>query len=378
MSQLEIIDEGILFINPDPTYHHVSAFFPSIVQLSDQEFICLYQIGEGIYAADSNIALQRSVDGGASWSEEGLIYDRSKDERPWSYHGSFVSRMSDGTLVACPFRADRSDPKQPFFNDSGGLMPIDPLIQLSKDNGKSWTDPSPLNLPEEKQATAAQSVIELADGRWWAAFDLWATFDDHNPYKPCMVAFTSDDQGESWKDRVVMADGATDGKGYWHGRPLRLSDDRLFSLLWSADMTRPDSGPIDLPIHCATADAAGREWTTPKPTQIPGQTNCTAQLPDGRLAAIYTWREAEQPGFMVVISDDGGQTWDLKNQVRVWDATGWTHIGLSIPDLYPRSHDTIAFGAPSIMTLMNGEVLACWWCTYASQVHTRWARLKVG
>ena len=165
MALLEIVNEGILYINPDPAYHHVSAFFPSIVQLSDQELICLYQFGEGIYAADSTIALQRSVDGGETWSEEGLLYDRSKDD---------------------------------------------------------------------------------------------------------------------------------------------------------------------------------------------------------------------QPGFMVVLSNDGGHTWDLENQIRIWDATGWTHIGLNRPKIYPRSHDTIAFGAPSIITMMNGDLFASWWCTYASQVHTRWARIRAG
>ena len=266
MSRLEIIDEGILYINPNPAYRNPAAFFPNIVQLSDQEFICLYQIGEGMYSIDSNIALQRSIDGGVTWRDEGILYDLSKDDRPWSYHSTFVSQMSDGTLVACPFRADRSDPAQPFFNDTGGLIAIEPLFLVSKDNGLSWTDPVPMALQEPLQSTPAQSIIELADGRWLAAFDLWTTFDDHRPYQPCMVTFASDDQGQTWKDRVVMADGAADGKGFWHGRPLRLSDDRLFSLLWSADMTEPAKGPVDLPIHYTCADASG----------IPVQT-----LPDG-------------------------------------------------------------------------------------------------
>ena len=44
---------------------------------------------------------------------------------------------------------------------------------------------------------------------------------------------------------------------------------------------------------------------------------------------------------MAVLSEDGGET---------WDATGWTRIGLNNADKYPRSHDTIAFGAPTLMT----------------------------
>ena len=55
----------------------------------------------------------------------------------------------------------------------------------------------------------------------------------------------------------------------------------------------------------------------PQPTTLPGQTNWPEHLTDWSLAAIYTLREAEQPGFMVVLSTDLGQSWDIANQVRV-------------------------------------------------------------
>ncbi|UCF07358.1 MAG: hypothetical protein JSW28_06805, partial [Thermoplasmata archaeon] len=61
--------------------------------------------------------LLRSTDGGVTWSDEGNLYDTSLDDRPYSYHGTFVSRLHDGALVVFPFRADRSDPHQPFFSD---------------------------------------------------------------------------------------------------------------------------------------------------------------------------------------------------------------------------------------------------------------------
>ena len=56
--------------------------------------------------------------------------------------------------------------------------------------------------------------------------------------------------------------------------------------------------------------------------------------------------------------------------------TGWTQIGLDCPDRYPRSHDTIAFGAPSLITTTDGRLFASWWCTYASLTHCRWARIE--
>jgi hypothetical protein len=192
-----------------------------------------------------------------------------------------------------------------------------------------------------------------------------------------MLAMTSADRGRTWRAMKVMADGAPIGKGFWHSKSIRLHDDRLFTLYWAADMTQPEKGPINLPIHYAITAPNADHWPMPQLTNLPGQTNWPAQLPDGTLAAIYTLREANQPGFLVALSNDDGQSWDLENQVRVWDATGWTHLGISSPDKYPRSHDTIAFGAPTLITTQEGDLYASWWCTYASLTHIRWARLRV-
>jgi hypothetical protein len=210
-----------------------------------------------------------------------------------------------------------------------------------------------------------------------ATFDQWHGYDDDRPYNPVMLAMTSSDRGHTWSSLTVMADGATIGKGFWHGKSIRLQDDRIFTLYWAADMTQPELGAVNLPIHFAVSDVAAHHWPMPQPTDLPGQTNWPTQLPDSTLAAIYTRREGEQPGFFVVLSNDGGATWDVENQVQVWDATGWTHLGISSPDRYPRSHDTIAFGAPTLMTTLAGDLYASWWCTYASLTHIRWARLRV-
>jgi hypothetical protein len=62
--------------------------------------------------------------------------------------------------------------------------------------------------------------------------------------------------------------------------------------------------------------------------------------------------------------------------VRLWDATGWTHLGINAPEVYPHSHDTVAFGAPTLLATLEGDLYASWWCTYASITHIRWARLR--
>ena len=375
MPNLELIDSGILYINPDPAHYHVFASHAHPLQLTEQEWIATYQRGDGMYAANMNIALTRSLDGGVTWQHQGFIHDRRGDDRPYSYHDGFLSQMGDGTLVT--FRADRSQPDQPMFSPSGGLIDNEPVLFFSQDQGHTWSQPQPMTLPAGLVATPASTITELADGRWLATFDQWHGYTDDRPYKPIMLACTSSDRGRTWTSMQIMADGAAIGKGFWHGKSLRLRDDRLFTLYWAADMTQPDKGAVNLPIHYAITAADAAVWPMPQPTNLPGQTNWPAQLPDGTLAAIYTLREAEQPGFFVALSHDLGESWDLEHQVRVWDTTGWTTLGISSPDKYPRSHDTVAFGAPTLTATSEGELYASWWCTYASLTHVRWARLRV-
>jgi len=97
MSHLHIVNDGVLYINPDPAHYHVSASFPNVVQLSEKEYVCIHQRGDGMYAANSNISLLRSLDGGVTWEDEGYLHNTSRDDRPYSYHATFWSRMQDGT-----------------------------------------------------------------------------------------------------------------------------------------------------------------------------------------------------------------------------------------------------------------------------------------
>ena len=95
------------------------------------------------------------------------------------------------------------------------------------------------------------------------------------------------------------------------------------------------------------------------------------------MAVVYTVRETHPPGFFAACSQDGGLTWDLDNQIQVWDATGRDKIGTDASESYPRSHDTIAFGAPMAIRLADGDILATFWCTEVSVTQIRFARLRV-
>ena len=279
MSNLELVDAGIMYINPDPAHGTVFALHQSPCQLSAKELLCVFQRGTGLYAPDNMLGVLRSLDGGVTWTDEGFLYDGSGDARPCSYHGGMLTRMRDGVLVNMTIRVDRSRPGQKMFSDVGGIIENEPVFFLSTDGGHTWDGPRLFPLPDDLIATPACSIVELEDGAWLATFDRWFGYDEPKAYKPLMLAFRSPDGGGSWDEPVVMADGEPEGKGYWHGKTIQLADGRLYTLYWTADMTDPDKGPQGIALHCATADGRGREWTRPKPTNLVGQTNWPGSLP---------------------------------------------------------------------------------------------------
>lgn len=366
---LEIIDSGVIYRNLNPGYDTIFAAFPHPVELRANELVCTYQRGKALYATDLTFGLVRSMDGGHTWRDEVEICRPWQDARPYSYHDPFLTKFGD-TLVIAAFRTDRSDSDRPLFNDAtGGLTNVESILTRSRDGGRTWSPPEVVALPDDGVFTPSSSIIELANGQWFWAFDRWHGFDEPGPYQPRMVAFFSDDEGRSWGNPIDMT-GTAAGKGFWHGKVIRLRDDRLFVTYWSAEMSTMEN----LPVHSAFGSSDGRAWSEPAPTSLPGQTQCPVQLADGTFAVIYTGRELERPGFFVATSTDG-RHWDLENQVRLWDATGRATLGVSAPDAYPRSHDTIAFGAPSLIRLENGDLLVAFWCTEMSVTHLRYVRL---
>lgn len=373
MKRIEILENKTLFRNPRPGHQVINGYLPFVVALSERELICVYRQGLAFYSNDGVLAVLRSTDGGGTWQQEGPLWDPKNDDQPYAYSAPFLARLRDGKLVLAAFRAVFSKERLMVNPDTGGFLPVETVFFRSSDGGRNWSAPEPLNLPSGVLADLSGPVVELNDGTWFLPFDIAKPYDDPNPVKPKMAGFFSRDEGKTWGDMVTFADGAPQQKGHWHGRVVRLDDGRLFTMVWTQD---GNTGRF-IDLHRTVSDVNGRSWDTPQPTGIPGQTNFAVDLGNGKMFAVYTAREVAPPGIRGVMSDDGGQTWDVENSIVLWDATGRETIGVAARNVYPQSHDVIAFGRPQASRSMDGHVLVSFWCTEACLTQVQFCRICV-
>jgi hypothetical protein len=327
-----------------------------------------------MYSLDGRIALLRSTDGGATWAQEHLVWDAKDDDRPYSYGSPRGMRLSDGTLVVSAHRWTPTGVEDRMFNaDTGGSARGQAVLFRSSDGGSTWSPPEIPDIPDDGLGDLCAGILELPDGRWFMPCEVWKAWDDPSPLHIKGFAVFSDDRGKTWGGRVDLPGAKETDRMYSHTRYTRMLDGRIAGLQWTQDV----GATRNFDLRLIVSDTTGTRWDTLQPTGLMGQTSGLADVGDGLLAAIYTSRDSMNPGMNVVLSADGGETWDVDNQVMVWDAVGQEYLGVVHKPQYPASHDNIAFGTPGVARLPDGRLIVSWWCTQACVTHIRFALLTV-
>lgn len=363
---LEITDQGIL-----SQEEGCGAYMPTITPLSDGSFIASQHVGRSLGSADCHIEVLRSPDGN-SWVNEGDIHGGAPDDG-CSYRGPKISELPDGRLLmaATRFQATHDN----LFNaETEGLVRGELLLFWSENQGRSWSPPQPVpvDLPPERYTwNGAGIFLQLAADRWMYPIETWKPDGYAGPPDQKAAALFSPDQGRTWDEFVVVADDPSGSLLWWDQMCAVLPDGRIYTLLW----THQYGTPNDLTNHWTISSDQGRTWSDPAPTNLRGQVCTPIPLSDGRVAAIYNFRHDPQ-GIHVALTEDLS-TFDLENEVVVFDAGQEATLGQPENKNFLAEHMQIAFGKPVGVLLDTNQLLTCFWCTAGGSTHTRWVRLAL-
>lgn len=309
-------------------------YFPVLVQLNDGRLAAVVRGGAPHLGKAGRLDWIESRDGGRTWSKPRPIVDSEWDDR-----NPAVGQMRNGTIVVAYAECSSYDSDGKWNPSVGGF---DLYYVLSTDGGKTWSAKRSLKAgPIGRTGSPYGRIVLLKDGT--ALMSVYGSPDPgyDGPDKPpaqtrwIVGCLRSTDHGETWRDfsPISYAD---------HNETalLPLQDGRLLAAM------RTGKGQVDV---CVSSDG-GRTWSAPIPvTGGPDRAWLEhpadlVELPRNRVLMVVG-RRHDPMGAMLLVSKDGGRTWDYEGRRLL----GWT------------SENTDC-GYPSAVRLRDGTIV----CMYYS------------
>ena len=339
--------------------------------LPNGELLATYALGEAFEAANLRTYLARSADGGETWRDEGTLCP-GRAGRVMS-DCARVAITPDGELVVNLVRHDRTDHLGEGLTNPAnmGFVPTEMLLMRSLDGGHTWKGPTPIPPPLVGPSFEICSPVTfLRDGRWLLPTSPWMDWEGQLPNGNRMVAFVSRDRGQTWPEYLDVMHDPGDQLMFWESKIVELSDGRLLAVAWCYDQ----QANADRPNQYAVSRDSGATWSPPQSMELFGQTLTPCRLADDRLLCLY--RRMDQPGLWAVVAHLEGDRWVNEGDQPLWghgSAAGQTAREETMVETF----HGLKFGAPSIIGLPSGGVLAAFWCYEQNIGIIRWFRFDV-
>lgn len=277
-------------------------------------------------AADVDLVLKRSTDGGRTWGPLQVVNEGGGDT-----HGNpapLVDRTTGRILLAETYNTGRTDA-------ASCSVPCDrtPHLQYSDDDGLTWSAPrdlSPEILPPDWNswyATGPVHGLQLGHGRYAGRLVLGVNAETWNGNRVTAdhaALIVSDDGGAHWRT------GATDSRpvaadGTFRQKPseLTLAERADGSLLVSA--REQDGTDLGHRTQTVSRDGGG-SFTAPfrnLPDLYAPQVQCSTLRLGGRLLLACPGDPDRRRTMMIRSSYDGGRTWDSVDRGTVV-TTDWS------------------------------------------------------
>ena len=326
--------------------------WPTVCRLANGDVLAVFSGDRDSHICPwGKVQMVRSTDDGETWSAPVTIANGPIDDRD-----AGIVQLPDGEILVTYFtsvayRAKGILSSHPDYvrhdekiSDDVRAASLGNWAVRSRDNGKTWSKPEKLDM----KGQTPHGPILLKDG---SLFQIGRSFTNSRigtapKGRSLISAERSADGGRTWQ--MLCPDipdmNGENAKSHMFHEPhvAELADGTLVGMV----RYHGDDGGKGLAKHgngymrVTFSKDGGKTWTPMAPTPLLGLPPHLLPLSDGRLVCVYGRRLAN-PGFgeFACISDDGGKTWDVANEI----ALAPSHCG----DL----------GYPASCILANGDIL---------------------
>ena len=295
--------------------------WPTIARKADGELLAVFSGGREEHVCPyGQTEMVRSRDNGESWSAPEVINNTSLDDRD-----AGIIVLKSGTIVISWFivlqtvasvqewrgtypdaTIDAWERHIRKVSDADRQRWMGVWTRRSVDGGATW-EPVVNSI-----VSAPHGPIQLRDGRLLYVGVQFPSRDDDDQRLLCVE---STDEGYSWSELgpiPITADRQV--SDYHEPHCVERGDGRLVSLWRYQPVGRDD----EWYLHQSESTDGGVTWSVPRPTPMWGFPPHLIRLHDNSLLATYGYRRPPY-GERACLSHDGGQTWDIANEIILRD-----------------------------------------------------------
>lgn len=369
---MNIVASGVLWAG-EPGTPRACYTFPSLVELASGKRIATARHGSGKDGDDDVLAVLVDHSDGHGWvSHPGFPPPLELDGRKGTLKIAYLTELRPGVVIAAAMWIDRTSfPGQPLFNaQTEGCLPMAILLSRSDDDGLSWSDWWPVDLPQDiGPPSLTAPLVLLADGRLAMSIETNKAYLDAGIWDQKAVLLFSDDEGQNWSAPVVSAHDPSNRIFNWDLRMAAAPDGRLVSFAWTFDREAGEYRNI----HRRVSADAGRSWTAPEDIGFADQAARPAILADGRVVLAYVDRFGTR-SIRARLAEGVEAPFRAESEVVLYtqeqaaSAENGASLGEALADM-----EMWSFGLPSATALRNGQVLVVYYGGKSGCMDIGWA-----
>jgi len=355
----EIISEGFIYKTDQ---NGRTACGPRTALLKDGSIVCTYMTQTKIGSNDLVPMAAYSADG-ENWTEGSPIWPQYIGKK-----SSFVSvrPMPDGRTSLAGMWFNISHPGEMFWSDEASGMKENQLIWCFSQNGKSFPEPSVMELPYYASAEQPGGILVKESGEMLMIYAPYPTIEKRSKViTNQLVMLKSMDGGISFAPEIL---GSVDYEAtFAESWITELGNGTLVAGSWLLDNKK-------CPDVYFTSINGGKSFKGPMPMGFFGQTTSLTPYGDDMLLVPYNQRKEGTIGVWLALAKPDEKSFNIITNVPAWEA--------ELPTRSNTSGDfsqwtDYSFGEPQVTVMPDGTLLLVLWCDQPAGRGIRYVRLKL-